>query len=93
MLIAKSCKSLWKIIQALDFSCNLIESSHKTLRFVSKYLARQESNLKNAEDCFHRLWLISDPILRAELDDNSDNDENEIKDGDDPLVEGFFIPE
>ena len=60
-------------------------------------MARQENNVKNAEDCFNHLWLISDPIVRTELDDNSDsNDKNndiEIEGGDDSLVESFFLPE
>ena len=76
----------------------LIEASHKVLRYASKYLARQENNLKNAEDCFTHLWLISDPILRKEMSDleegsDSDDDDNEIKDRDDILVESFFISE
>ena len=59
-------------------------------------MARQENNVKNAEDCFNHLWLISDPVLRSESEDlegNSNSDNEIIKDGDDTLVESFFITE
>ena len=80
-----------KRIQTFDFS--LSESCHKILRFASKHLARQHNNEVNAEDCFNHLWFISDPILRAESGDfgNSKSKSNEIKDGDDYIVESFFI--
>ena len=74
-----------------------IESCHKVLRFASKYLARQENNLKNAEDCFNHLWFISDPLVRSESESEpeaeSDFDSEFELDNDDALVQSFFIPE
>ena len=66
------------------------------LRFASKYLARQENNLKNAEDCFNHLWFISDPLVRSESGEFEKNEiseieSNEIKGNDDILVESFFV--
>ena len=48
----------------------------------------------NAEDCFHHIWLISDPLVRSESGEfeEKNSNSNEIeKDGDDPIVESFFI--
>ena len=70
----------------------IIEASHKVLRFASKHLARQNDNEKNAYDCFMHLWFVSDPLVRAEFEVDSDS-QNIEKDGDDYLVESFFIDE
>ena len=58
-------------------------------------MARQTSNLDNAHDCFNHLWLMSDPIVRSETENISASEPKiEIqKDGDDPIVESFFIVE
>ena len=47
----------------------------------------------NAEDCFNHLWFISDPLVRSESGEfEKEDNSNEIKkDGDDPIVESFFI--
>ena len=58
-------------------------------------MARQNDNAKNAHDCFNHLWLMSDPIVRSETEQFSDS-ETKIqiqKDGDDPIVESFFVAE
>ena len=73
---------------------SLTEASHKVLRFASKHLARQNDNEKNAYDCFMHLWFVSDPLVRAEFEVDSDSDSQNVeKDGDDHLVESFFIDE
>ena len=79
-----------------DVSESCLESSHKILRFASKHLARQEDNLKNAYDCFNHLWFLSDPIVRSENESEEDSDDTEYdseleSDGDDALVQSFFI--
>ena len=75
-----------------DTSETCLESSHKILRYASKHLARQHNNLVNANDCFNHLWLISDPFVRAELEKSDlDSAPEIVKDGDDPLVESFFL--
>ena len=73
----------------------IIEACHKILRFASKHLARQENNLKNAYDCFNHLWFLSDPIVRAENESDSvtESDSELESDGDDALVQSFFISE
>ena len=76
-----------------DISESCMEASHKILRLVSKHMARQNDNSKNAHDCFNHLWLMSDPIVRSETEENSDSDIEIQKDGDDPIVESFFIVE
>ena len=62
------------------------------MRFASKHLARQIDNEKNAYDCFMHLWFVSDPLVRAEFENDSEDVIVE-KDGDDYLVESFFIDE
>ena len=75
----------------------IIEACHKILRFASKHLSRQENNLKNAYDCFNHLWFLSDPIVRAENESDEDSlteSDSELEsDGDDALVQSFFISE
>ena len=57
-------------------------------------MARQNDNSKNAQDCFNHLWLMSDPIVRSESEKFDSETKIEIeKDGDDPIVESFFIVE
>ena len=55
---------------------SLTEASHKVLRFASKHLARQNDNEKNAYDCFMHLWFVSDPLVRAEFEVDSDSDDS-----------------
>ena len=76
----------------------IIEACHKILRFASKHLARQENNLKNAYDCFNHIWFLSDPIVRTEneseeIDSVTESDSELEIDGDDALVQSFFISE
>ena len=67
------------------------------MRFASKHLARQENNLVNAYDCFNHMWFLSDPIVRSENESEedslteSDYDSELVSDGDDALVQSFFI--
>ena len=74
-----------------DVSETCLESSHKVLRYASKNLARQNNNSNNAYDCFNHLWLISDPFVRAELESQFPSTFEVIPDGDDSLVESFFL--
>ena len=67
------------------------EACHKILRFASKHLSRQNNNLVNAYDCFTHLWLISDPIVKADMEEYDSKPKDIERDGDDELVESFFL--
>ena len=41
-----------------------LETYNKLLRFYRRTLSRKPSKQCNLEDCFTRLWLKSDPIIR-----------------------------
>ena len=47
-----------------NFSEQGLENNHKFCRFFRKTLSRKCSQEDNLSDCFSRLWLQSDPIIR-----------------------------
>ena len=47
------------------FSEQGLENNNKFLRFFRKTLSRKCSQEDNLTDCFSRLWLQSDPIIRV----------------------------
>ena len=48
-----------------EFTEGGLENSNKFLRFYRRNLARNVSQSANLEDFFSRLWLRSDPLVRA----------------------------
>ena len=48
-----------------DFSEQGLENNNKFLRFFRKTLSRKCSQEDNLSDCFSRLWLQSDPLIRV----------------------------
>ena len=61
----------WELITANDdvglgaFTESGLENNNKFLRFYRQYLARKNNQYSNLSDCLTRLWLQSDPGIRA----------------------------
>ena len=57
--VSNDCKGLGEFTEAG------LENSNKYLRFYRQSLSRKTRQESNLEDCLTRLWIRSDPVVRA----------------------------
>ena len=61
----------WELVKANnglglgEYTEQGLENNHKFLRYYRQHLARKNSQSNNLDDCLIRLWLKSDPKVRA----------------------------